>query len=192
MALFIQSNNPAATCPEQSLVRRGLARDDLFTVVHDTFLSDTARYADIVLPACTSYESEDLYRGYGTYYVQYGAQVLPPQGEAWPNYRLVAALAQRLGLHDPVFTRIEFHVDIDARKARLMVPGMIEAHGEPILNPVTKKEHRVRIDMVNGFEYKLAEVGRGWAKTTKPIKLENSDSYGQFAHIHLSNMGIVH
>ena len=105
MALFIQSNNPATTCPEQALVRRGLTREDLFTVVHDTFLSETARYADLVLPACTSFESEDLYRGYGTYYVQYGPQVLAPQGEAWSNYRLVAALAQRLGLHDPVFSR---------------------------------------------------------------------------------------
>jgi anaerobic selenocysteine-containing dehydrogenase len=105
MALFIQSNNPATTCPEQELVRRGLAREDLFTVVHDTFLSETARYADLVLPACTSFESEDLYRGYGTYYVQYGPQVVPPQGEAWPNYRVIAALAQRLGLHDPVFAR---------------------------------------------------------------------------------------
>jgi len=105
MALFIQSNNPATTCPEQALIRRGLAREDLFTVVHDTFLSETARYADLVLPACTSFESEDLYRGYGTYYVQYGPQVLAPQGEAWPNYRLVAALAHRLGLHDPVFSR---------------------------------------------------------------------------------------
>jgi anaerobic selenocysteine-containing dehydrogenase len=105
MALFIQSNNPATTCPEQALIRRGLARQDLFTVVHDTFLSETARYADLVLPACTSFESEDLYRGYGTYYVQYGPQVVAPQGEAWPNYRLVAALAQRLGLHDPVFSR---------------------------------------------------------------------------------------
>jgi anaerobic selenocysteine-containing dehydrogenase len=105
MALFIQSNNPATTCPEQALVRRGLAREDLFTVVHDTFLSETARYADLVLPACTSFESEDLYRGYGTYYVQYGPQVLAPQGEAWPNYRLIAALARRLGLHDPVFSR---------------------------------------------------------------------------------------
>jgi anaerobic selenocysteine-containing dehydrogenase len=105
MALFIQSNNPATTCPGQALVRRGLAREDLFTVVHDTFLSETARYADLVLPACTSFESEDLYRGYGTYYVQYGPQVIAPQGEAWPNYRLVAALAQRLGLHDPVFSR---------------------------------------------------------------------------------------
>jgi anaerobic selenocysteine-containing dehydrogenase len=105
MALFIQSNNPATTCPGQALVRRGLAREDLFTVVHDTFLSETARYADLVLPACTSFESEDLYRGYGTYYVQYGPQVLAPQGEAWPNYRLVAALAHRLSLHDPVFSR---------------------------------------------------------------------------------------
>jgi anaerobic selenocysteine-containing dehydrogenase len=105
MALFVQSNNPAATCPEQTLVRRGLARADLFTVVHDTFLSDTARYADIVLPACTSFESEDIYRGYGTYYVQYGPQVLPAQGEAWPNYRVITALAQRLGLADPVFQR---------------------------------------------------------------------------------------
>jgi hypothetical protein len=95
-------------------------------------------------------------------------------------------------LHDPIFTRIDFQVDIDARKARLVVPGVIEARGEPILNPVTKKEHRVRIDMVSGFEYKLAEIGRGWAKTTKPIKLENADSYGQFAHIHLSNKGVVH
>jgi anaerobic selenocysteine-containing dehydrogenase len=105
MALFIQSNNPAATCPEQTLVRRGLAREELFTVVHDTFLSDTARYADIVLPACTSFESEDIYRGYGTYYVQYGPQVLAPQGESWPNYRVVTALAQRLGLQEAVFGR---------------------------------------------------------------------------------------
>jgi anaerobic selenocysteine-containing dehydrogenase len=96
-ALFIQSNNPAVTCPEQTLVRRGLAREDLFTVVHDTFLTDTARYADLVLPACTAFESEDVYRGYGTYYVQYGTQVLPPQGEA--------ELARLLDLSDPVFRR---------------------------------------------------------------------------------------
>jgi anaerobic selenocysteine-containing dehydrogenase len=104
-ALFIQSNNPACTCPEQTLVRRGLAREDLFTVVHDTFMSDTARYADIILPACTAFESEDLYRGYGTYYLQYGPQVIAPLGDSWSNYRLIAALAQRLGLSDPVFRR---------------------------------------------------------------------------------------
>ncbi len=122
MALFIQSNNPATTCPEQGLVRRGLAREDLFTVVHDTFLSDTARYADLVLPACTSFESEDLYRGYGTYYVQYGPQVLPPQGASWPNYRLVAELANRLGLQDPVFSR----------SPRQHMAALLDVHAGPV------------------------------------------------------------
>lgn len=105
MSLFVQSNNPAVNCPQQDLVRRGLAREDLFTVVHDTFMSDTARYADILLPACTSFESADLYRSYGAYYVQYGPRVLPPQGEAWSNYRLIGELAGRLGLTDAVFSR---------------------------------------------------------------------------------------
>jgi hypothetical protein len=93
--------------------------------------------------------------------------------------------------HAPVFSRIEFEVDIDARRARLVVPGMIETRGEPILNPVTGAEHRVRIDMVDGFEYQLAEIGRGWSTATKPIAFELSDSYGQFAHLHLSQSGIV-
>lgn len=104
-ALFVQSNNPAATCPEQGLVRQGLARDDLFTVVHDTFMTDTARYADLLLPACTAFETEDLYRGYGTYYIQYGPQVLAPQGASWSNYHLIRTLAQRFGLQDNVFQR---------------------------------------------------------------------------------------
>jgi hypothetical protein len=93
--------------------------------------------------------------------------------------------------HRPIFSRIEFEVDIDARRARLVVPGLVEMRGEPILNPVTGAEHRVRIDMVGGFEYKLAEIGRGWAKTVRPIAIELSDSYGQFAHIHLCQSGIV-
>jgi anaerobic selenocysteine-containing dehydrogenase len=103
-ALFVAANNPAVTCPDAAAVRRGLAREDLFTVVHDPFLSDTARYADIVLPAATHYESEDLVRAYGTYWVQFIPQVVAPQGEAWPNRRLAQELARRLGLQDPVFS----------------------------------------------------------------------------------------
>lgn len=94
-------------------------------------------------------------------------------------------------LHDPIFAPIDFEVDIDARKARLVVPGIIEGHGEPILNPVTGAEHRARIDIPNGFEYSIAEVGRGWSKTSHPIKLDLADSYGQFAHINLCQSGIV-
>jgi anaerobic selenocysteine-containing dehydrogenase len=102
-ALFIAANNPAVTCPDAGKVRRGLARDDLFTVVHDPFLSVTARYADVVLPAATYLETEDLYRAYGTYYLQYAPRAVAPQGEAWSNFRLAQALAQRMGLQDPVF-----------------------------------------------------------------------------------------
>lgn len=94
--------------------------------------------------------------------------------------------------HPPAFSKIEFEVDVDARRARLVVPGMIETRGEPILNPVTGQQHRVRIDMVDGFEYELAEIGRGWSKTTAPIAMQLSDSYGQFARIHLCQSGIVH
>jgi hypothetical protein len=71
------------------------------------------------------------------------------------------------------------------------VPGVAEGRGEPILNPVTGAQHRVRIDMVDGFEYTLAEIGHGWSKTSRPIRLELSDSYGQFAEIHLCQSGIV-
>ena len=102
-ALFIAANNPAVTCPDAGKVRRGLAREDLFTVVHDPFLSVTARYADIVLPAATYLESEDLYRAYGTYYLQYAPAAVAPQGEAWSNFRLAQELAHRMGLTDPVF-----------------------------------------------------------------------------------------
>ncbi|MFZ0016069.1 MAG: molybdopterin-dependent oxidoreductase [Acetobacteraceae bacterium] len=102
-ALFIAANNPAVTCPDTTKTRSGLAREDLFTVVHDPFLTTTARYADIVLPAATYLESEDFFRAYGTYYMQYSNRAVPPQGEAWSNLKLAQTLAERMGLTDPVF-----------------------------------------------------------------------------------------
>ena len=102
-ALLIAANNPAVTCPEAGKVRAGLARDDLFTVVHDPFLTETARYADLVLPATTYLETADLYRAYGTYYLQSAPEAVPPQGEARSNFRLAQELARRLGLADEVF-----------------------------------------------------------------------------------------
>lgn len=95
-------------------------------------------------------------------------------------------------IYDPIFSRIDFDVDIDARRARVVVPGLSEGHGEPILNPVTGKEHRARINLPAGFEYATTECGRGWSKASGgPIPMELSDSYGQFSHLHLSQSGVV-
>ena len=103
-ALFIAANNPAVTNPDTGKIRAGLAREDLFTVVHDPFMTATARYADIVLPATTYLETEDFYRSYGTYYMQYGQRVVAPLGQAWSNLRLTQTLAARMGVADPVFS----------------------------------------------------------------------------------------
>ena len=102
-ALFIAANNPAVTNPDTEGTRKGLARDDLFTVVHDPFLTETAKYADIVLPATTYLETDDFFRSYGTYYMQYGRRAVEPRGEAWSNHRLTQELAKRMGLMDEVF-----------------------------------------------------------------------------------------
>ena len=94
-------------------------------------------------------------------------------------------------LHEPIFAAIDFAVDIDARTSRVVVPGVTEGRGEPIKNPVTGAEHRARIDIPNGFEYSIAEMGRGWTKVSRPIQMSLADSYGQFAHVNLCQSGIV-
>jgi len=103
-ALFVAGNNPAVTCPDAGAVRQGLMRENLFTVVHDPFLSDTARYADIVLPATTYLETDDFYRSYGTYRMQYGPAAIAPVGHAWSNRRLAQELAKRMDITDPLFS----------------------------------------------------------------------------------------
>jgi hypothetical protein len=94
-------------------------------------------------------------------------------------------------VHEPIFTEIDFEIDIDRRRARLSVPGHIDARGEPILNPITGAEHRVRIDNPNGFEFHLAEVGRGWSHTSNPMTMALSDSHGHFCHLNLSQSGVI-
>ena len=106
-ALYIYSSNPACTAPDQNQVLRGLQREDLFTVVHERFLTDTTRYADIVLPATTSLESEDLYYSYGHYTIQRARAVIPPVGESKSNWQTARLLAKAMHLTDPIFTKTE-------------------------------------------------------------------------------------
>jgi len=82
---------------------------------------------------------------------------------------------------DPIFTDIEFEVDVDKREARMKVEGIVDSIGEPIRNPVTGNIHRARIDLPDGFEYSLAEMGSGTSSVTGEITMEFEKSYGQFA-----------
>jgi hypothetical protein len=94
-------------------------------------------------------------------------------------------------VHEPIFAAIDFDVDIDRRRGRAVVRGITEGRGEPIKNPVTGAEHRVRIDIPNGFEYTLAEMGRGWSSVSHPMQFKLVDSYAQFAHVNLCQSGIL-
>lgn len=99
--LFVYNCNPLATMPDQERVRRGLAREDLFTVVFDAVRTDTARYADVVLPATTFLEHHEMSRGYGAMVLQRSQPVIAPVGEARPNFAVFADLCGRLGLGRP-------------------------------------------------------------------------------------------
>ena len=89
----------------------------------------------------------------------------------------------------PVYAKITLEVDVDKRAARLEVPGVVSSKGEPIRNPVTAAEHRVRIDFPQSFEYRLGEIGSGTSKITGPLAMDLKDSWGLFAHLHLSHKG---
>src|SRR6185295_13502547 len=100
-ALFVYASNPAASVPHQTKVRRGLARDDLFTVVVEHFMTDTARYADIVLPATMQIEHGDLLIAYGHLYVAWNEPAVTPPGECLPATEIFRRLARRMNLDEP-------------------------------------------------------------------------------------------
>jgi anaerobic selenocysteine-containing dehydrogenase len=137
-ALYVYSSNPAAVCPNQTLVLRGLSREDLFTVVHEQVLTDTAHYADVVLPATTSMEHADLYRSYGQFYLQYAEPVLAPQGEARSNWDVFVALATALGIADEHYAR-----GPDAALAGALAGG--EPHVRAISLAQLKRDRSVRL-----------------------------------------------
>jgi len=102
-ALFVYNSNPGAVAPNQNAVRRGMAREDLFTVVHDLFFTDTTDYADYILPATTFLEHTDVQGAYGHYFVQLSQQAIHPPGEARSNVWLFSQLAQRMGFEEACF-----------------------------------------------------------------------------------------
>ena len=102
-AIYVYNNNPVAVCPDSNKVIAGFARPDLFTVVHEIFLTDTCDYADIVLPATTQLEHIDIHKSYGHLYVVANNPAIAPLGEAKPNIEVFRLLAKRMGFTEPCF-----------------------------------------------------------------------------------------
>jgi molybdopterin guanine dinucleotide-containing S/N-oxide reductase-like protein len=127
-ALLVYNSNPAAVCPDQNLVRRGLKRADLFTVVHEQFLTDTTDFADLVLPATTFFEHKDLVHAYGHYYLQISQPAIEPLGECKSNVEFFRELALRMGFEDECFRE-----PVDA-----MIDAALQS-GEPQLNGISRQ-----------------------------------------------------
>jgi anaerobic selenocysteine-containing dehydrogenase len=141
-ALVVYNSNPVAVAPESPKVVRGFVREDLFTVVLEHFLTDTADHADYVLPATTQLEHLDVHTSYGHTYALINEPAIAPLGEAKPNTQIFRELAERMGFEEPCFgdsdeamARVAFarHVDFDALRAsgwvKLPLPDAPFAHG---------------------------------------------------------------
>src|SRR5438105_3639435 len=102
-AMLIQNTNPVSVCPDQDVVKRGFAREDLFVCVHEQFMTETARMADVVLPATMFMEHDDVYQGGGHQYIILGPKLIEPPGECRSNHEVICALAQRVGAEHPGF-----------------------------------------------------------------------------------------
>jgi len=122
-ALFVQNTNPMMVCPDTHRVRAGFARDDLFVCVHEQFLTETAAMADIVLPATTFLEHDDIYTGSGHSFLQVARKVIEPYAECRSNHEVICALAGRLGAEHPGFAMSEWEI-IDAT---LAASGLLDA-----------------------------------------------------------------
>lgn len=139
MALFIQNTNPVVVCPESIKVRDGFRRDDLFVAVHEQFMTDTAKMADIVLPATTFLEHDDFYTASGHTHLQVARKIIEPYAESRSNHDVICALAKRLGAEHPGFGMTPWQ----------LIDQMLKASGLPDADTMYKAGG---IDMAPKFE----------------------------------------
>jgi anaerobic selenocysteine-containing dehydrogenase len=138
-ALFVYCSNPAAIAPNHNDVVRGLRREDLFTVAHEQFFTDTTDYADVVLPATTFFEHKDLQASYGHYYLQMSERAIAPLGECRSNVETFRALALGMGFEDECFRQSEDEMmDLALASGHSRLAGIdrqrLEAEGHVRLN----------------------------------------------------------
>src|SRR6516162_9841038 len=134
-ALYVYNSNPAAVCPDQARVLRGLAREDLFTVVHEQFQTDTADYADVLLPATTQLEHFDIHSSYGHLYVQLNQPAIAPLHEAKSNTDVFRLLASRMGFEDALFQVSDEHLATLAKQGHDPLPTYTPPWEDPQTRP---------------------------------------------------------
>lgn len=185
-AMFVYNSNPAVVAPEGNKVRRGLLRDDLFLVVHDLFLTETAAYADIVLPATSSFENMDFYTSYWHHYIQLQQPVIEPFGESKSNTEVFRLLAAQMGFSEPVFRQTDAE----------LIEGALTAHHNPSIKNITfeslKKKHYIKAERpsfpapgevptesgkIELFSKKLLEEGYSPLPEYTPLKKESGHPF---------------
>jgi anaerobic selenocysteine-containing dehydrogenase len=165
-ALFIQNMNPVQVAPEQRKVKAGFAREDLFTCVHEQFMTATAKMADVVLPATMFLEHDDVYQGGGHQYIMLGPKLLEPPGECWSNHDVICALAKRVGAEHPGF----------AKSPREIIDWTLQRSGWGTLAELEEKKwidcqpEFDKAHYVNGFGYpdKKFRFKPDWANIPAP------------------------
>ena len=168
-ALMVYNCNPAAVCPDQHLVRQGLQRDDLFTVVHEQFFTDTTDFADIVLPATTFFEHKDLVQAYGHYYLQVSHQAIEPLGECKSNVDFFRELALRMGFEDECFQE-----SVDAMIDRALASGVPQLKG--ITRERLEHDPHVRLNLNgDGNGKPWLTFANGFATPNGKARLYNED-----------------
>ena len=130
-SMIIQNQNPLTVCPDSNRVRRGFGRDDLFVATHEQFMTETARWSDIVLPATMFMEHDDLYQAGGHSHVQIGPKLIEPPGECRSNHEVLQALGVASGRET---SRLRHDRDGDHRRhlARIRLPGCQDGAGEAL------------------------------------------------------------
>lgn len=147
-ALYVYNSNPAAVCPDLERVWKGFQREDLFTVVHDLFMTDTARLADIVLPATSQLEHFDIHHSYGHFYMQVNDPVIPPLGECKPNTEVFRLLARAMDMPGEYFDTSDEDLARELLQPEphpadaFVVPGATPLHAEQPLKGITLERLR--------------------------------------------------
>ncbi|WP_028583840.1 molybdopterin-containing oxidoreductase family protein [Desulfogranum mediterraneum] len=162
-ALVVYNANPLSANPDTTMVRQGLARDDLFTVVHEQLMTPTARYADLLLPATTFLENHDLYSGYGHFYLQVARPVVEPQGQARSNFELFQGLARQMGFSDPPFLQSCEERILDYLQDLEGLPKGIDPEevlaGQPVLSSRSCSPEGPLIQLGGSYDFAPSGIG---------------------------------